>query len=115
MTYPRKGTVTLAQAKSLLSIDPLFSTLADAVKTVFINTAVQKVCSLRNRENKIDYVAYTSSGDAATPEALTSGEVLKGTTVERIAHGLTLTLTSQVIWIDTTANTVYGWNGTEWV
>lgn len=115
MPYPRKGSMTLAQAKSLLSIDPLFNTLSSADKTVFINVAAQKVCSFRNSLKKEDYSAYTAAADVITDEIISSGGVIKGTTAERLAYGAGLDSSSQIVWIDTTENTVYGWNGTEWV
>lgn len=112
MAYPRKGTVTLAQAKSLLSADPLFNTLSSSEKTVFINLAVQKVCSLRNQENKEDYTTYMAEADTID---ISVTQIQKGTTAERVAYGLLLNINSKTIWIDTTENTVYGWNGTEWI
>lgn len=115
MAYPRKGSITLAQAKSLLSIDPVFNTLSSADKTVFINVAAQKVCNLRNQNNKEDYSAFTAAADIITDQIISTGGVIKGTSVERIAYGAGLDANSQIIWIDTTENTVYGWNGTEWV
>ena len=64
---------------------------------------------VRIQDNKEDTSATTS---AATD---TSSFLSRGTTAERTAQGLLLGATDVFIWIDTTENTTYSWNGTRWI
>lgn len=58
---------------------------------------------------------YITNNASAVTSITYSGNISKGTTAERTALGLTLGADDEYIFIDTTENTVYGWNGSEWV
>lgn len=57
----------------------------------------------------------SNSATYNTSSIETSDFLSKGTTAERTAKGATLSSGDVFIWIDTTENTTYSWNGSEWV
>ena len=59
--YPRKSSFALGVLKTSLSINPVFNNQSDIQQNALINTAVQRVCSLRNSLNKEDYQADTTN------------------------------------------------------
>lgn len=63
-------------------------------------------------ETKV-FISSSASYDPTT--IVTSDFLSKGTTAERTAKGSTLSSGDVFIWIDTTENTTYSWNGSEWV
>lgn len=63
-------------------------------------------------ETKV-FISSSASYDPTT--IVTSDFLSKGTTAERTAKGATLSSGDVFIWIDTTENTTYSWNGSEWV
>lgn len=59
MTYPRKGSITLGEVKSMLAQDPVFASLSDTQKKDYINAATKKIASFRNSLEKEDFQADT--------------------------------------------------------
>jgi len=57
-----------------------------------------------NRDSGIIYLATSATG-----------QLLKGTSAERITKGGELGATDIMIWIDTTELTTYSWSGSEWI
>ena len=47
--YPRKGTLTRGNVKTLLGADSIFNSLSDAQKNSVIDISVHKIASLRNK------------------------------------------------------------------
>jgi hypothetical protein len=61
------------------------------------------------------YISNSAYYDPVNNEVEASDFMGKGTTAERTAKGATLTSTDVFVWTDTTENTTYSWNGSEWV
>jgi hypothetical protein len=61
------------------------------------------------------YISNSAYYDPVNNEVEASDFMAKGTTAERTAKGATLTSTDVFVWTDTTENTTYSWNGSEWV
>lgn len=64
--FPRKGVLTLEEARTMLNADPVFDNLSETEQNTFINSAVQQVADLRNNEGKEDYNADTVDIDLVT-------------------------------------------------
>jgi hypothetical protein len=61
------------------------------------------------------YISNSATYDPVNNEVEASDFMAKGTTAERTAKGATLGSTDVFIWTDTTENTTYTWNGSDWV
>lgn len=61
------------------------------------------------------FISNSATYDPVNNEVEASDFMAKGTTAERTAKGATLGSTDVFVWTDTTENTTYSWNGTEWV
>lgn len=99
----------LSEAKSLLTANPVFALLTDGQQNAAVDNAIQRIVSLRNSLNKEDYSIDTAGTATVITNILTSG-----TTAERLA----LALTPDDVgfqFFDTDLNSIYTWNGTEWV
>lgn len=110
MAYPRKGSFTLAQAKTMLAVDPLFNSLSDAEKNIFVNNAAQLVCSFRNEQKKEDYAA-----DTIDITAITSGMVgvdSYGPTADRPVFDSMTQI--GYCYYDTDITAPVWWSGVEW-
>lgn len=96
----------------MLEGDAVFDVYSTEQKNNILNTAVQKVASLRNEEGKEDFLADTVSGSTVVV-----GASLVGTTAERTAFGATLGASDagKIMYFDTDDEAAYWWNGTIWV
>jgi len=70
--YTRKGSFSRGVIKTILGANSIFSGLADTVKNGLIDSAVQRIASLRNSLGKEDYDFDT----------VASSDVLTGTITE---------------------------------
>lgn len=110
MIYARKGSTTLAQAKTMLNADPLFNLLSSSDKTVFINAAVQRICNLRNQNNKEDYAADTVDITAVSGGLI--GVDSYGPTANRPVFDSMTHI--GYCYYDTDISSPVFWSGTEW-
>lgn len=68
--YPRKGTLTRGNVKTLLGADSIFNSLSDAQKNSVIDISVHKIASLRNKLLKPDYDFDTSGNSDVLSSAV---------------------------------------------